>query len=392
MIDPFNFGDGGAFPEFLCPQYPRESTFHAAALASPSQQGASTQLVVVNSEAITLAKPSSEALKTIADKTRDAVEQKLQEKSNARQTLARDDPFDRRLAKGHREPKPLPSSTTIALVADPAPIIRSPTKKKPSHASDDLVNIGFVVDEFHNRKNLVIPLEMRVAAAAKRQEDATSLNVDHFRDMRVLTEAQRTVQADREKRQRAEKEIQEHLLEAQNVAALETARKQAEIAISEQQQRNANESRQQRKERERLEREYRLRVEEEKRMLQKVEKKAARLGISLEELRADPHLRQQLELSTDTQSVTDVTALVDSRLLHDGVQSEGKTTATADITKGMMATTGGIEKAMQEQLQHTTAGLSNTHSTPNFEVDDEVLDDDDEDIFAGVVSAKKRRI
>ena len=349
----FNFGDGGAFPEIHMLQYPgglgrKEGV---APKQSSSSTGASSSTAASSSNALIiraqeysaeeLVRPKAEELEQNDQRTANKLALVIAQKTAASSTGVKTGGPQQATSIVDYTPQ-LGTSRTIKVVevqqdpfapskfkakkltkgavGDPAPIVRSPTKKRTASENvggkgvseggssgvgafgGDLASLGAKVapslSNFKNPRNLAIPIEQRVAAErnnmvgggglagttlGKPANAASSLHLTlKQRMMQAAIDQQKVsddTRRDRAAEQEAEQRKQDDVVESEALAAILKGNKQAA-------EQRCAETAEERASRIQAEREERDRRKDEERKMRKEEDTAKRLGISVEDVQA----------------------------------------------------------------------------------------------------------
>ena len=370
ILDSYDYMDGGAFAEVPVAQFPggigRDviACFPTSDSKEISPLGTAVALVLPSGPPGT----SAEVALRNVEETKQALENRRQQQLCIR---AANDP-NALVAKRKNNPPP---ALTVANVEDPAPIVRSPTKKKDA---EDVGFVPFAVNEWKNGKNMIIPVEQRLAARA---ENPTPILAQEHIDMtKALREAQREHRMrDDERKKAIAAELQQ-----QQAAEEEEMAKRAKAHLQARLQHDEGKSD---PERRALEREQREREREHERQNRRLERLANRLGMSVENLRDDPELLRLAE----TQRIGN-SQHSDSRLENAAaaaVAEDTYTQSTVPVGDLGRVRNAGILHEMEELARREQAGIrpSEIPALPASE------GDDDDDIFdVGSVIASRKRL
>lgn len=404
-----DFGDGGAFAEIHIPQYPlglgrrasKETLLNNS--SSISSRLIESALVVKTASASQLVGASKAEIDDNVQRTRQAIQQKLEEhSSNVGNLSQRSDPLDPRLKSGVVDAtnarRARGGEVVVQVVADPAPIIRSPTKKprnkEEESAQKELTSVPFCVSSWTNKKNLVIALEDRVASAHE-ETDAPQLGANHISLAQALNKAKKDVGNQQALEEKMQREVQEQKQAEIEGSALQEAQTLLEAMEKQRVAQQANESREERHNRLRLEREQRERERAVKAKLRRHQDAAARLGITVEALEADAELLRSVDNSAGNRG-DDVTDLVDARVIQEASRvhrddDNGDSSAAPGISqKDLHVSTRGIESEMK--ILEAAAASDSAEGVRKRVRDDSDDDDDDsetEDLF-GVADILQR--
>lgn len=283
---------------------------------SPATSGATTSraLTLATSDRTAAVSTAAAAAASVAEettaRTAEALTQAVQAKTSSSSATANIDFSGKAPLQSNRRSASSATALTIVVpcgdggVADPGPIVRSPTKeKKKSGSAGELptsrkeVVVPFCVSSWHNTKKLVIPVEQRLA---QQQDDRVDSEGGIGANVMGLALAM----------QKASKEVSEEINAREKARVEEEERKQAAVEAEEAErakkllEQNAarlaaanqrSETREERLARVKLERELRERERLEKQRQRLREKAAARLNITVEALEADEQLLRTVE-------------------------------------------------------------------------------------------------
>lgn len=386
LLMDFEFGSGGAFPEIFVPQYPcglgaklRLSVNESSSASSTTHATHTSESLVVAVRPVVssydLAKPSEEAIRDEVQQTKQQIEKAIAAKQEEAEKLKRGgDPFDPRRAKGTANTRTTSSALVLSRsgnvlgavqAADPSPIIRSPTKKPKSKAEEErlesLTSVPFCVSSYTNRKNLIVPVEQRVASSSS-QSDGMILTKQHMEHAQALKNAKEAFERRRAERDRTEKSEEERKqVEREGEAAKEAQRFIEEAAKAAQSHDGRSETREERRERIRLEKELREREKEEQRRIQRLQRTADRLGITVEALTQDPDLMRSVELNASgIGGPQNLEELVDSRLFQQASSSSSTSTSAPQLSHG------AAKSDLQSHADEEDGGVNSGPTTALF--------------------------
>mmetsp|Transcript_14234 Transcript_14234/g.16416 ORF Transcript_14234/g.16416 Transcript_14234/m.16416 type:complete len:436 (-) Transcript_14234:7-1314(-) len=429
-----NFFEGGAFPEVHVPQYPRGmrgltvpqwEAVRSKPSASGIERHQSVQgTLVVKHDAQIAPKPSGAEVQLKALETKAKLEEKLQRVTAPVGNLSeRGDPLDPRPStKSQSSSSSLVSAgrlggsaaTAIVVRHDPGPIVRSPTKKKTLTAEEaklqeEMKSVPFCVSSWRNPKNIIVPLEERLAQA--HGQETPKMAESHLELASVLRETKRRLQQqqhldDKTTQEAMEQSVAKALEDAQQLLPSMQAQQQSAAAGS-------RETREERMESRRLEREHREREREARSKIRRYEAAAKRLGISVETLMGDAALRHSVDEGVGAHGGDDdLNSMVDNRVLLEAQRLQqqpshsvpgeselggvapvaGLETTSTDTTSGAVRVTHrGIEDEMRRQAEVDAARRELPGGERRLTMDDHDDDDDDEDVF-GLKDATRKRL
>lgn len=323
-----DYNDGGAFAECHFVQYPRNmgigaTTFGnatavtAAAHVSAAPQGGIRAAPTCSTLVVAASRDCS--VEETSQRTREALAAALQ--GSKKPDLSAED------FSGTRQ-KASARALTVALAsvasADPAPIARSPPKTHRRSAleadlphlqlgestsaslgsgtggprlQDNATAVPFCVSSWRNKKKLIVPVEQRLAHHHDDRMDSGSGIGGNVMALAVAMQAAtQEVAAELQSRAAARQQAEER-----QQAAVEAEEAKRATALAEENRRrltaagHSHETREQRLERVRLERELREREKAARHRQRLLEKAAARLNMTVEDLEADAHLLKAVE-------------------------------------------------------------------------------------------------
>lgn len=279
----------------------------------------------------------ADELAQTTEKTKEALEQVLR----SRQAEKEDFSENGIRRKGPKKPVMeivLPGDVGVAGSYDPAPIVRSPVRKKKDTGDGEgedgsssilsslsnVTSVPFSIGNWKNKRKLIIPLEQRLA----HQDNVSSFGAggdgggggggisDNVMQLAMaMQKARKEIeeeQAAREKAQQEEKERRQAEREAEATQHAKELLEKAAVDMMQAATQRRKETREERLERIRLERELREREKEQESRQRRLAKAAARLGITVEALEADEELLKTVDDAAGSSAV----GVVDSALSH----------------------------------------------------------------------------
>ncbi|ESL05826.1 hypothetical protein TRSC58_06511 [Trypanosoma rangeli SC58] len=254
----------------------------------------------------------AEELAETTEKTREALEGVLRSRQMQKEDISG------RKIRQTQQTKPvlgivLPGEVGAAVVHDPAPIVRSPTraKKGPSNLAKGgasvsssstaagAVTVPFSIGNWKNKRKLIIPLEQRLSQQADTQADGGGGISEQVMSLAVaMQQARKEVEAEQAAREKAHQEEEERRQAEREAEATRRARELLENAALDMvhtSTQRKKETREERLDRIRLERELREREKQQEVRQRRLAKAAARLGITVEALEADEDLLKTVD-------------------------------------------------------------------------------------------------
>ncbi|CAD2221939.1 SNW domain-containing protein 1 [Angomonas deanei] len=334
MSEAIQFNGGGAYPTLPYAQYPsglgrgpvppfvramRDRLRNGEEALAPSVSPVSSALTLVTSTPTTGSSNNKEEVDN-TEKTREAVEAKLRE-TIVRRTESNTDFSGRNISRTNDKPKgeliiAPPSASGVAAELSEG-IVRSPTKKKKSafeaeqeardlannnnnsnHSNtiDENISVPFCVSDWQNKKNLLIPLEQRLANKKDERRNTRPVGSNVVEMAKAMRKEAVLVNAMLQQKEREKAEEEERTQAAQEQIEAQRARELLEEKVRRDQNASRhNETREERLQRIKAERELKERERQEKQRQLQLKKAAARLNITVEDLEADEQLLRKVD-------------------------------------------------------------------------------------------------